>query len=275
MQSAHCGGLTSPGGPASGGFPILLCRWAAEVRRGKGGRCCPRVTQPQARVPACLAPLQPPESDRKTCVSSHETCYFVPPLPCTPGCFLRFRCACGPLVGLVSLWTPALFLAELASESETPVFLSGRLSGFRLAVAQVPVSIALDDACALCSVGRVRLSVAHQTPLSLGALQARMLQLACHALLRGIFPTQGLSPGLPHCRLTLYHLSHQGSPDNTYMTEHSHGLLIHITVHSQAQSRKYLLKFPLSCIIEYWSWKREFGGPFTCLPPFSDEETEG
>ena len=26
-----------------------------------------------------------------------------------------------------------------------------------------------------------------------------------------IFPTQGSNPGLPHCRQTLYHLSHQGS----------------------------------------------------------------
>ena len=33
----------------------------------------------------------------------------------------------------------------------------------------------------------------------------------CHALLQGIFPTQGLNPGLPHCRRILYHLSHQGS----------------------------------------------------------------
>ena len=29
---------------------------------------------------------------------------------------------------------------------------------------------------------------------------------------REIFPTQGLNPGLPHCRQTLYYLSHQGSP---------------------------------------------------------------
>ena len=28
----------------------------------------------------------------------------------------------------------------------------------------------------------------------------------------GIFLTQGSNPGLPHCRQTLYHLSHQGSP---------------------------------------------------------------
>ena len=32
----------------------------------------------------------------------------------------------------------------------------------------------------------------------------------CHALLQGIFPTQGWKPGLPHCRQILYHLSHQG-----------------------------------------------------------------
>ena len=34
----------------------------------------------------------------------------------------------------------------------------------------------------------------------------------CHALLQGIFPTQGLNPGLPHCRWILYHLSHHGNP---------------------------------------------------------------
>ena len=31
------------------------------------------------------------------------------------------------------------------------------------------------------------------------------------SLLQGIFPTQGLNPGLPHCRLILYQLSHKGS----------------------------------------------------------------
>ena len=32
------------------------------------------------------------------------------------------------------------------------------------------------------------------------------------SLLQGIFPTQGLNPGLPHCRRILNQLSHQGSP---------------------------------------------------------------
>ena len=36
--------------------------------------------------------------------------------------------------------------------------------------------------------------------------------VGCHALLQGIFPTQGSNPGLPNCRQILYHLSHQGSP---------------------------------------------------------------
>ena len=37
-------------------------------------------------------------------------------------------------------------------------------------------------------------------------------RMGCHALLQGIFPTQGSSPGLPHCRWILYQLSHQGGP---------------------------------------------------------------
>ena len=33
--------------------------------------------------------------------------------------------------------------------------------------------------------------------------------MGCHALLQGIFPTQGSNPGLPHCRRILYLLSYQ------------------------------------------------------------------
>ena len=33
-----------------------------------------------------------------------------------------------------------------------------------------------------------------------------------HFLLRGIFPTQELNPGLLHCRQILYRLSYKGSP---------------------------------------------------------------
>ena len=35
--------------------------------------------------------------------------------------------------------------------------------------------------------------------------------VGCHFLLQGIVLTQGLNPGLPHCRKTLYNLRHQRS----------------------------------------------------------------
>ena len=35
------------------------------------------------------------------------------------------------------------------------------------------------------------------------------------SILQGIFPRQGLNPGLLHCRWILYQLSHKGSPTNT------------------------------------------------------------
>ena len=44
-----------------------------------------------------------------------------------------------------------------------------------------------------------------------GIFQARILEWVAISFSRGIFPTQGLNPGISHCRQTLYHLSHQGS----------------------------------------------------------------
>ena len=47
--------------------------------------------------------------------------------------------------------------------------------------------------------------------------QARVLEWVAISFSRGSSrprdPTQGSNPGLPHCRQTLYHLSHQGSPN--------------------------------------------------------------
>ena len=46
-----------------------------------------------------------------------------------------------------------------------------------------------------------------------GISQAWILEWVASFLLQGIFPTQGLNPGLPHCRQTLYCLSYQGSKE--------------------------------------------------------------
>ena len=45
-----------------------------------------------------------------------------------------------------------------------------------------------------------------------GDSPGKTIGMGCHALLQGIFPTQRLNPGLPHCMWILQYLSHQGSP---------------------------------------------------------------
>ena len=45
-----------------------------------------------------------------------------------------------------------------------------------------------------------------------GILQARILEWVASPFSKGIFPTQGLNPGLLHCRQILYQLSYHGSP---------------------------------------------------------------
>ena len=40
-------------------------------------------------------------------------------------------------------------------------------------------------------------------------------EVGCHALLQGIFPTQGSNPGVPHCRQILYCLGQQESPGSS------------------------------------------------------------
>ena len=62
-----------------------------------------------------------------------------------------------------------------------------------------------------------------------------------HVLLQGIFPTQGLNPGLPHCRQILYQLSFQGSP------------CMYIHVYKFAYNISPIdLVFPIVCVLLSW-----------------------
>ena len=45
-----------------------------------------------------------------------------------------------------------------------------------------------------------------------GVLQARILEWVAFPFSRGIFPTQGSNPGIPHCGQILSQLSHKGGP---------------------------------------------------------------
>ena len=66
--------------------------------------------------------------------------------------------------------------------------------------------------CSIVSDSATPWTVACQVPPSMGILQTRMLEWVAMPSSRGIFPTQGLNPGLLHCRQNLYCLSNQGSP---------------------------------------------------------------
>ena len=48
-------------------------------------------------------------------------------------------------------------------------------------------------------------------------LQWVNIQVGKHSLPWGIFPIQGLNPGLQHCRQILYQLSHKGSPQGNVL----------------------------------------------------------
>ena len=58
---------------------------------------------------------------------------------------------------------------------------------------------------------------AHQTPLCPQNSPGKNTGVGCYALLQEILLTQGLNPGLLHCRQIHYHLSHQGSPIQYYL----------------------------------------------------------
>ena len=70
----------------------------------------------------------------------------------------------------------------------------------------------------LCLVAQLCLTLCDPIDCSLpgssvhGDSLGKYTGVGCHALLQGIFPTQGSNPGLLHCRRILYYLSHQGSP---------------------------------------------------------------
>ena len=75
-------------------------------------------------------------------------------------------------------------------------------------------------------------TAAHQTPLCLWNFSGMNTGVGFHFLLQGIFPTQGLNPGLLHCRQILYSLSHQAS------------LILHVKTNSHKRD------FPHSSVAE-------------------------
>ena len=65
------------------------------------------------------------------------------------------------------------------------------------------------------------------------------------SLPQGIFPTQGLNTGLPHCRRILYQLSHKGSPSTCWPLS---VMLLQTIVHKFLDGNMF--SFPLDLYLE-------------------------
>ena len=116
-------------------------------------------------------------------------------------------------------------------------------------------------------------TVVYQAPLPWDS-PGKNTGVGCHCLLQGIFPTQGLNPGLLHCRQTLYPLSHQGSQklqtafQSSYTTSQSALKSIHVFTW-----KKCLCGFGIRFKLNLWELSSSLllsHLPFTfCLPfPF-------
>ena len=88
------------------------------------------------------------------------------------------------------------------------------------------------------SLSHVRLSVTPWTVYSPWNSPGQNTGVGSLSLLQEIFPTQGLNPGLLHCRQILYQLSHRGSP---------------LALVYEYNSRKDLSS------VQYWHWKPSSG----------------
>ena len=99
--------------------------------------------------------------------------------------------------------------------------------------------------------------------------------VGCHSFLQGIFPAQGLNPGLLHCRQILFCLSHQGSPQNKRTNKYilkkqppldvlcpwdssgkNTGEGCYVLLHSTANSQTWLRQFSAhtGCAITEFHW---------------------
>ena len=67
--------------------------------------------------------------------------------------------------------------------------------------------------------------------------------VGCHALLQGIFPAQGLNPGLPLRRQSLYHLSHKGGSHINDYTEQNPPITYEPVLDGNVQTHSSLVLF--------------------------------
>ena len=142
---------------------------------------------------------------------------YAPELPQGRGqaatMFILSTAAAGPRVSTVQPTRPTQCVNKSASTARAA--LKSTLSGKLLGAVLVSCCRHLESESVSCSVVFNPSWLHGLEPAGLLCLwnsSVKNTGLGCHFLLPGIFPTQGLNPGLLHCRQILYYLSHQGSP---------------------------------------------------------------
>ena len=97
--------------------------------------------------------------------------------------------------------------------------------------------------------------------------------VGCHFLIQGIFRTQGSNSGLPHCRQTLYHLSHQGSP---YQPSMYSVRKLCLTATPRTTARRASLSITISrsllklMSLSHWQWIQPSHPLLATSPPAPD-----
>ena len=125
------------------------------------------------------------------------------------GLFRRTSLTCfGALVGLARGVQRGLLTGVSVLPPHAP---SLRVTGFLHSGLGLPVRVRV-LVTQLCLTFCDPMDYTRQAPWSPWDSPGKNTRVGCHSLLQGIFLTQRLNPGLLHCRLILYRLSHQGSP---------------------------------------------------------------
>ena len=101
-----------------------------------------------------------------------------------------------------------------------------------------------------------------------GDSPGKNIGVSCRALLQGIFPTQGLNPGLLNCRQILYHLTHQGSQENTLLRHQMQDLAVRRTAFCLPKfevitaRKQFIWAFQTSLWVNYWVMSEIWAKPF-------------
>ena len=82
--------------------------------------------------------------------------------------------------------------------------------------------------------------------------------VGCHFLLQGIFLTQGLNPGLLHCRKILYHLSYMQILSSTHQNNNDN-------IHNILWFIKVLYTFSHLNTFSHQPWKKQVKTAFTSI----------